>query len=298
MSTTQDQTLRARHLVSAVQLSDELASSRPPVLLDVRFAPNRPDDGRAEYLKGHLSGALYVDLPRDLSSEPVPSAHTGRRPLPRLSDLQATLRRLGLNSPDQPVVLYDDRKGQSAARGWWVLRWAGLTDVRLLDGALPAWVNAGLPLVTEVSEPAPGAIELPGNGLRLIDADAASALARRGVLVDARDEASYTGTSRAADELRSGHIPGAINLPTADNLADDGTFLEPDVLRRRFEQAGVVPNAEIGIYCGGGVAATHELVALASIGIDAALFVGSWSAWSDDLDRPIAVGIEPGVFPS
>jgi len=291
MSATQDQSLRARHLVSASQLAEELAGARAPVLLDVRFAPNRPDDGPAEYRNGHLPGALYVDLPVDLSSEPVPSAHTGRRPLPRLADLQSTLRRLGLNALDQPVVLYDDRKGTSAARGWWVLRWAGLTNVRLLDGALSAWTRAGLPLTTEVSQPVPGSIVLTGNALPQLDADGAAALARRGVLVDARDEASYRGST---EEARSGHIPGALNLPTTGNLASDGTFLDAVALRSRFEQAGLVSGADIGIYCGSGVAATHELVALASIGIDVPLFVGSWSAWSADPVRPVATGIEQG----
>lgn len=291
MSATQDQTLRARHLVTASQLAGELAGARAPVLLDVRFAPDRPDEGPAEYRNGHLPGALYVDLQADLASQPVPSAHTGRRPLPRLADLQATLRRLGLNSLDQPVVLYDDRKSSSAARGWWVLRWAGLTNVRVLDGALSAWTRAGLPLTTEVSQPAPGSVVLTGDALPQLDANGAAALARRGVLVDARDEASYSGST---GDARSGHIPGAINLPTTDNLASDGTFLDPAALRSRFEQAGLVPGADIGIYCGSGVAATHELVALASIGVDAALFVGSWSAWSADPERPVATGIEQG----
>jgi thiosulfate/3-mercaptopyruvate sulfurtransferase len=294
MSTIQDQAQRARHLVGASQLAEELAGARPPVLLDVRFMSNRPDDGLAEYRRGHLPGALYVDLPADLSSAPVPSAHTGRRPLPRLADLQATLRRLGLNAPDQPVVLYDDRKGMSAARGWWVLRWAGLTDVRVLDGALPAWTRAGLPLTTEISQPVSGSIVLSGDALPQLDADGAAALARRGVLVDARDEASYAGTGSSAEESRSGHIPGAINLPTTGNLASDGTFLDAAALRIRFEQAGLLSAAELGIYCGGGIAATHELVALASIGVDAALFVGSWSAWSDDPKRPIATGAGQG----
>lgn len=291
MSTFNDDSLRAHHLLSAQQLDEELKASDAPVILDVRFVLDGPE-GKPAYLAGHIPSARYVDLPTDLASPATPLS--GRRPLPDLHALQATLRRLGFRRLDQPVVLYDDRQGLSAARGWWVLRWAGFTNVRLLDGGLRAWRDAGLPLVPGNVSVTPGDIVLKGGQLPLLDADAAAALARRGVLVDARPAAAYTGESRQADEPRAGHIPGAINLPTSANLAADGTFLQADALRARFEPAGISAAAEVGVYCGGGVTAAHEILALASIGIPAALYVGSWSAWSHDLERPIAVGTLPG----
>ncbi|SDV48864.1 sulfurtransferase [Chitinasiproducens palmae] len=283
--------LRTQHLVDARALAQELDTADAPTLFDVRFVLDGPA-GRPAYLDAHLPGARYVDLPTDLAGEASPGV--GRRPLPDLAALQTTLRRLGLRWLSQPIVVYDDRQGLSAARAWWLLRWAGFTDVRLLDGGLRAWRDAGLPLVGGDVTAAQGDVVLRGDALQQIDADAAADIARQGVLIDARGSTAYTGETKQADEPRAGHIPGAISLPTAGNLRADGTFLDARALRARFGVAGVSAERPIGVYCGGGVTAAHEILALASIGIPAALYVGSWSAWSHDQARAIATGDQPG----
>jgi thiosulfate/3-mercaptopyruvate sulfurtransferase len=283
-------TLRDAYIVSADALAAELAQPNPPVLLDVRY-DHDGSDGRAAYRAGHLPGAIYVDLPDDLSGQP--GLNTGRRPLPALADLQRAARGWGLRS-DAKVVLYDNRQGLSAGRGWWVLRWAGLTDVRLLDGGLGAWTASGRSLSTVVPEPAPGDVVLQGGGLPVLDADQAAALPGSGLLFDARGKPFYEGGKKGDDDVRGGHIPGALNLPTTGNLAADGTFLDAETLRQRFQAAGIDGERTVGVYCGGGVTAAHEILALASAGIKAALFPGSWSLWNNDPARPIATGPEPG----
>ncbi len=281
-------------LIDAKSLSQALARPIPPLLLDVRFtlggAPGYP-----EYLAGHLPGAHYLDLPNELSTTVTNLSVEGRRPLPPVEQLQHTLRRLGLNRPDQPVVLYDDRKNLSAARGWWVLKWAGLANVRLLDGGLTAWKQAGFPLQSGLPPvPAEGDIQLKPDQLPRLTADQVQPLARGGVLIDARSPDAYRGSTQAKDEPRSGHIPAAINLPAAGDVTADGFFLSADQLRSRFCAAGVTGNKPVGVYCGGGVAATHIIFALHALGIPAALYVGSWSAWSQDPDRPAVQGDLPG----
>jgi thiosulfate/3-mercaptopyruvate sulfurtransferase len=282
--------LRAAYIVSADALAAELAQPNPPVLLDVRY-DHDGTDGRAAYRAGHIPGAVYVDLPDDLSGQP--GLNTGRRPLPALADLQRAARLWGIGTGSR-VVLYDNRQGMSAGRGWWVLRWAGLTDVRLLDGGVGAWTASGRGLTPDVPQPAPGDVVLPGGGLPLLDADEAAALPASGLLFDARGKAFYEGDKKGEDDARGGHIPGALNLSTAGNLAADGTFLDAETLRRRFQAAGIDGERTVGVYCGGGVTAAHEILVLASVGIEAALFPGSWSLWGNDLARPIATGPEPG----
>jgi thiosulfate/3-mercaptopyruvate sulfurtransferase len=192
------------------------------------------------------------------------------------------------------VVVYDDSGGQAAARAWWLLGWAGVDDVRILDGGLGAWTRAGHPLETgEIVAPAAGDVVLRGGGRAVLGIDEAASLARDGLLLDARAAERYRGEVEPIDP-RAGHIPGAVSAPTSENLAPDGRFLDPAVLRARFERLGAPHAAAIGVYCGSGVSATHEIAALALAGFEAALFPGSWSAWSADPERPAAVGAEPG----
>ncbi|RDG31045.1 sulfurtransferase, partial [Streptomyces corynorhini] len=182
----------------------------------------------------------------------------------------------------------------TTARAWWLLRWAGVADVTLLDGALGAWRAAGLPL--ETGEPVPrepGDAVLTGGHLPVVNADEAAALARRGTLLDARAAERYRGEREPVDP-RAGHVPGARSAPTGENLASDGTFLPPDALRARFAALGADGSSPIGVYCGSGVTAAHQIAALALAGTDAALFPGSWSAWSADPARPAATGHRPG----
>jgi thiosulfate/3-mercaptopyruvate sulfurtransferase len=279
-------------LVDADALAEELAGPRPPVLLDVRWALGDPH-GHEHYRDGHLPGAVYVDLGTELASHPADPTQ-GRHPLPEIGELQGAARRWGI-SAGRPVVTYDATGGLAAGRAWWLLRWAGLTDVRLLDGGLAAWTAAGHP--TEDGDgpaPEPGDVELSGGHLPVLDADGAAELARTGLLLDARAAERYRGEVEPIDP-RAGHIPGAVSAPTADNLGPDGRFRRADELRARFAELGVREGgSRVGVYCGSGVTAAHQVAALAAIGVEAVLYPGSWSAWSSDPARPAATGPEPG----
>jgi thiosulfate/3-mercaptopyruvate sulfurtransferase len=270
-------------LISAGELAD---LTERPVLLDVRFKLGDPDGAR-HYAAGHIPGAVYVDLDTELAAPPSPQC--GRHPLPDLTDLQESARRWGIRQGDS-VVAYDDWGGMGAARAWWLLRWAGVADVRLLDGGLGGWVAAGLPLQTETGMPEPGDVVLTEGNMPTLDADAAAALARDGVLFDARATERYRGEVEPLDP-KAGHIPGARSMPTTENLDETGHFRSIAQLRERFEVAG---NSTVGVYCGSGVTAAHEVLALAAAGIDAALYPGSWSQWSNDPARPVATGQTPG----
>jgi thiosulfate/3-mercaptopyruvate sulfurtransferase len=278
-------------LVDAATLETELAGRLPPALLDVRWALGDPD-GEKHYLDGHLPHAVYVDLDTELAAPA--SAAGGRHPLPAVADLERAARRWGLRD-GQPVVVYDDNGGQSAARAWWLLRWAGVPDVRILDGGLGAWRSGGGPVVPGAQRPEPGDVRLTEGSLAVLDADAALALVESGVLVDARAAERYRGEVEPVDS-RAGHIPGAVSLPTAGNVGSDGRFLSAAALRERFATAigAAADGGTVGVYCGSGVTAAHEIAALAAAGLDAVLYPGSWSAWSADPARPVATGPDPG----
>jgi thiosulfate/3-mercaptopyruvate sulfurtransferase len=269
-----------------VTTGELLAADDRPVLLDVRWALGDPH-GRERYLTGHLPGAVFVDLESELADPPQPAL--GRHPMPSLQRLQAAARRWGI-SVGSPVVAYDDTGGLAAARGWWLLRWGGLTDLRLLDGGLAAWVRAGGGLEPGDVVPEPGDVVLTGGALPVLAADDAAALpGRGGVLLDARAGERFRGEVEPVDP-RAGHVPGATSAPTTANLAADGTFLPAAELADRFAALGVEPGGHVGVYCGSGVTAAHEVAALAVAGIDAALWPGSWSQWSADPARPVATG--------
>lgn len=273
-------------LVGAAEL---LASDRPVVLLDVRWALGS-DRGRERYLAGHLPGAVFVDLDRELADPP--SAAEGRHPLPSLQRLQGAAQRWGIRS-GSAVVVYDAAGGLAAARAWWLLRWGGLADVRLLDGGLDAWVRAGGPVERGDVVPEPGDVTLTGGGMPVLTIDEAAALpAAGGVLLDARAGERYRGETEPIDP-RAGHVPGAVSAPTTDNLAEDRSFRPPAELADRFDALGIRPGGTVGVYCGSGVTAAHEIAALAVAGIDAALWPGSWSQWSADPARPAATGPDP-----
>ncbi|GHB18678.1 sulfurtransferase [Streptomyces viridiviolaceus] len=279
-------------IISASELASDLTGANPSVLLDVRWqlsmakaAGAPPFDGRAEYAAGHIPGAVFVDLDRELASAP---GEGGRHPLPDVAEFGAAMRRAGVSS-GRPVVVYDGGQGWAAARAWWLLRWTGHPDVRVLDGGLARWEG---PLSTEVPTPAPGDFAPAPGAVGLLDADAAAALARSGVLLDARAGERYRGEVEPIDPV-GGHIPGALSAPTTDNVAPDGRFLPAEELHARFKALGAADGTEVGVYCGSGVSAAHEVLALAVAGIPAALYVGSWSEWSSDPQRPVAVGPDP-----
>ncbi|MGX9964792.1 sulfurtransferase [Roseomonas sp. F4] len=262
---------RFRVLIEADELAAQLTTPNRPVLLDVRV-PGEEGDGRADYRAGHIPGAVFVDLATELAGPPAGAA--GKRPLPDIAILQRDARRWGIRQ-GQSVVVYDGSRGQRAGRAWWVLRWAGIADVRILSGGLQAWKGA---VTTEVPLPDPGDVVLSPGHLPVVDANAAATLATQGQLLDARGTAHFD----------AGHIPGAISAPTSGNLGPDGRFAEAEVLRQRFLGLGVDGTRPVAVSCGGGVSAAHQIAALASIGIEAALFPASWSGWSADPSRPIA----------
>jgi thiosulfate/3-mercaptopyruvate sulfurtransferase len=273
-----------------VAADDLLADGGAVVLLDVRWALG-DSQGRQKYLAGHLPGAVFVDLETELAAPP--SAAEGRHPLPSLQRLEAAARRWGVRDGDA-VVAYDATGGLAAARAWWLLRWGGLSDVRLLDGGLDAWRRAGGAVESGDVVPEPGDVSLTGGGMAVLSIDDAAALpASGGVLLDARAGERYRGEVEPIDP-RAGHVPGATSAPTTGNLTADGRFRPVTELADRFASLGAGPATTVGVYCGSGVTAAHEVAALAAVGIDAALWPGSWSQWSGDPSRAAATGPAPG----
>lgn len=272
-------------LISVDELAERLAAGDRLVVLDVRWSLAQPD-GTAAYEAGHVPGAVYVDLDRELADHTVTGR--GRHPLPDEERLTGALRRWGVRDDDEVVVM-DDLGNQSAARAWWLLRHAGLDRVRMLDGGLAAWRAAGHPLETGVARPpVPGDATARFGGMPVLGIDEAAELPQEGVLLDARAAERYRGEVEPVDP-KAGHIPGAVSAPSALNLDAEGRFLPPEVLRERFAGLGVTAGAPVGAYCGSGVTAAHTVAALAIAGFDAALFPGSWSEWSTT-DRLVATG--------
>ncbi|MFF2519313.1 sulfurtransferase [Streptomyces sp. NPDC058086] len=279
-------------IISASELASDLAGPNPPVVLDIRWqlsmataAGAAPFDGRAAYAAGHIPGAVFVDLDAELAGEPGAG---GRHPLPDLEVFGEAMRTAGV-SADRDVVVYDGGVGWAAARAWWLLGWTGHPSVRVLDGGLAAWSG---PVSSEIPEPAPGTFAPAAGARPLLDADGAAALARTGLLLDARAGERYRGEVEPIDPV-GGHIPGAVSAPTTENVTETGEFQPSGELAERFKSFGVTGTSEVGVYCGSGVSAAHEVLALAVAGIPAALYVGSWSEWSRDGSRPVAVGPDP-----
>ncbi|HEX4396205.1 MAG TPA: sulfurtransferase [Trebonia sp.] len=274
-----------------ITVAELTAMPVPPTLLDVRWRLGGPP-GIDLYRAGHIPGAVFTDLDHDLAAPPGPG---GRHPMPATTDFEAAMRRAGVRD-NQPVVVYDDADSTAAARAWWLLRYFGHRQVRVLDGGFAAWTAAGHPVQQGLPASAPAAGDFtasPGH-LALLDADGAAALARTGILLDARAGARYRGETEPVDPV-AGHIPGAVSAPTAENVHKDGTFLPGADLARRFAALGVGADGDpaVGAYCGSGVTAAHEVLALTLAGIPAALYTGSWSEWITDPDRPIAAGPDP-----
>ncbi|HEV2634989.1 MAG TPA: sulfurtransferase [Actinocrinis sp.] len=281
-----------RYLISADELWQSLNDTGRPVVLDVRWALGDPH-GRKHFAARRIPDSVYVDLDTELAAEP--SSAVGRHPLPDIDDLQASARRWGVRR-DGDVVVLDDNGGLSAARAWWLLRWAGLRDVRVLDGGLRAWEIAGYDVEDESTplyQPAPGNVVLTAGHLPTLGPDSAAQIARSGILLDARAGERYRGEVEPIDP-RAGHIPGAVSAPTSENLSAAGVFQSPAELRARFARLGAGDADDVGVYCGSGVTAAHQVLALAIAGIDASLYPGSWSQWSSDAGRPVAVGPERG----
>jgi thiosulfate/3-mercaptopyruvate sulfurtransferase len=260
-------------LITARQLHDSL--DRVSVL-DVRYRMGGPT-GAAEYTRGHVPGAAYVDLDTDLAGPVRPDGSGGRHPLPDPAVFEAAMRRAGVRQ-GLPVVVYDDWAARAAGRAWWLLRDAGHPEVRVLDGGLSAWLAAGYAVEAGTATVEPGDFAAMPGALPCIDAD--SLLAFDGAIVDARAAQRYRGEVEPVDPV-AGHLPGAVNVPTEANLGADGTF------RSAAELAQLYPAGEVVCYCGSGVTANHALLALAIQGREGVLYPGSWSDWISDPSRPV-----------
>ena len=276
------------NLISVSELHTRLGEaerSSALCLIDVRASLVDPEAGRRLYDAAHLPGAVHLSLDRDLSG-PV-GAHGGRHPLPDMEVFTETLQRNGIGDAAE-VVVYDDG-GMFAARLWWLLRYAGLDRVRVLDGGFSAWAEAGLPVTQDVPKPEPATLTLRLRPEMVVDMDTVrTKLGDPNVtLIDARAPERYRGEVEPLDN-KAGHIPGALNRPFAENL-EYGHFKSSEALRARFAEV----ETEIILYCGSGVSAAHNALALAEAGVTGAkLYAGSWSDWSSYDENPVATGDE------
>ena len=260
------------------------------IVFDCRHQLMDPAYGHRVYAASHIPGARFAAMDADLSA-PI-RADTGRHPLPDLDGFVTWLCKQGVTSASQ-IVAYDDSQGAFAARLWWMLRYVGHAQAAVLDGGFARWTREGRPVGVEVPKPRPSRYTASPDPLRLASLQEVAALvqARQAVLVDARAGERYRGEQEPIDP-RAGHIPGAINLPYGGNLNPDGTFLPPEHLRARFAArfGRTDPGASVH-YCGSGVTACHNLLAMEVAGLrPGRLFVGSWSLWSKDPSRAVETG--------
>jgi thiosulfate/3-mercaptopyruvate sulfurtransferase len=254
------------------------------MVVDVRWELGWPPGaGRERYLEGHIPGAAFVELETALAGPP---GEGGRHPLPAADAFGSAMRAAGV-SGDRAVVVYDGGSSMAAARAWWLLRYFGHPRVSVLDGGFSGWLAAGHAIERgAVAVEAGDFVPRPG-GMRLLDASGAAAVARAGVLLDARAGERFRGEQEPVDPV-AGHIPGAVNVPGTELLRPEGGLVDAEELRSRFRTAGVREGVEVGAYCGSGVTAALEVLALSEAGFDAALYVGSWSDWIRDPARPVA----------
>lgn len=266
-------------LLTAENLRHRLDDTAP-VLLDVRWslAAGADLDG---YRAGHLPGAVFIDLDRQLCGPP---GAAGRHPLPDPADLQQVLRACGITR-DGPVVVYDGGDMLAASRTWWTLRWAGIRDVAVLDGGFAAWTAIGGPVSDTVPVVAPSDLTVETGGLPVLDSAAAAALARTGTLLDVRTPERFAGESEPIDPV-AGHVPGAVNAPAGQVMAEHHGFGDPEAIRDRYRDLDA---ANLGVYCGSGITAARTALALTAAGLGTpAVYIGSWSEWVADPSRPVA----------
>lgn len=280
-------------LISTTALHERLHDG-DLVIVDCRFDLSQPEAGRSAYQAAHLPGAVYAHLDEDLSG-PITS-RSGRHPLPDIKTLSATLGRWGIDSSKQVVVYDADSGAKAAARLWWLLRWLGHQHVAVLDGGVRQWQANGFELSSSSFEPAPREFKAAVDTSWLVDADAVAHYVAQPdwCVVDARAPERYAGEVEPLDAV-AGHVPGALNHPFERNLADDGRFLSAATLRTQFIAllGEATPRHTISM-CGSGVTACHTLLALEAAGLHGAkLYAGSWSEWSKDSNRPVAIGYKP-----
>ena len=276
-------------LISAAELA-----ALPPgdvLIVDCRVDLADPDKGERDWRSGHIPGAVYAQLDRDLSDLSRQHLGLGRHPLPLVTDFAAVLGRWGWR-PGLQVVAYDAAGGAlAAARLWWLMRLIGERAVAVLDGGIGAWVAAGLPLETAVPERAPTTVTIHYDPAQLIVEHAAVTASPQQLLIDARAAARYRGDTEPLDRV-GGHVPGARNRPFAENLAADGRFKSPDDLRQEFLAVlQTYAPSQVVHSCGSGVTACHNLLAMEVAGLNGSrLYAPSWSGWVSDPSRPVATG--------
>jgi len=269
----------------AKRLSDPLV-----VVCDVRWYLADPEQGRMEYQGAHLPGARFVDLDTDLSD--ADAEGPGRHPLPTVEAFARTLGRLGIG-PDHTVVAYDSSGGAIASRLWWMLQSIGHGSAFVLDGGFPAWEQAGLPLTAEI--PPVSSLDYPASGKwrGVVSGEQVLSLLGRGLILDARSEDRYRGENETIDP-QAGHIPTARSAFFGKNLSPEGRFLSANDLGRRFRELGVEDHETTVTYCGSGVTACHNLLAMHLAGYWGLLYEGSWSDWSSRTDGLVVTGPHPG----
>lgn len=262
------------------------------VVVDCRFSLSDPAYGWQAYQKAHIPTAVYAHLDEDLSGPMVPG-RSGRHPLPDPDQLAQKLGAWGIGSCTQ-VVAYDDAGGAFAARLWWLLGWLGHDAVAVLDGGWPRWIGEGRPIREGVEQRPPCAFTPRLQPERVVTADDVKQRLHDPAwrLLDARAPERYQGVQEPIDPV-AGHIPGAVNAPFSENLTSAGTFLSPERLRQRFAALlGGVPPERTICYCGSGVTAAHNVLAMTHAGLPGArLYAGSWSEWITDPRRPVARGV-------
>lgn len=298
-----EDTIQVRTRMMAEQLPDQpegfVAPTPAPepgrlVIWDVRWSATDATQNHEAYRRGHIPGAVYVSMTSHLAGHGPPAA--GRHPLPDPAKFTESVRMLGLNDGDT-VVVYDAVASAAAARAWWLLRYAGMTNVYVLDGGIDAWRQADLPLQAGEVLPRIGSAYLSWGKMPTIDTEEVPAFAHEnGVLLDARAYERYTGETEPIDPV-AGHIPSAISAPGGQLTDEAGHFYPAEQLREYFARYGATPDAAVAAYCGSGVTASKTVLGLTMAGLDAALYPGSWSAWSSSRERPIATGQAPGQMP-
>jgi thiosulfate/3-mercaptopyruvate sulfurtransferase len=268
-------------LVSTAELSRDLSGWR---VFDCRHDLAKPELGESQYREGHLPGAAFASLDRDLSAPKDGS--NGRHPLPDPAAFIAWLGQQGLKSEDR-AACYDGGNGAMAARLWWMLRWVGHDKAAVLDGGFAKWVKEGRPVTSEVPRFAPTRYPIRLRTEAAVDVHEVKHNLGKALLVDARAPARWRGESEPIDPI-AGRIPGARNRFNVENVRADGTFKEPDELKREFESIlGDHRASEVVHYCGSGVAACHNLLAMEVAGLSGGkLYAGSWSEWIADPRRP------------